>query len=467
MLNLRFLKTFIQISIILVIWSILLIPSSSNCNAEPDPELIIESELRYLFGTGGGDVTITVKGDLALAIRRDILNETKFNHDGTISEEIQKEYTEAIEDLLEKNINDARKFIDDKPENAGIEYGGTYKLIDLGGTGRADIQSTEGLSGTTNKSKSKITIKMDIKGELLSDSVVTLSDGYIMLYALLGENIDESDSVELQEITNSIEVQETTKVSIIGMNSYSNYEFDSGGELSRYRLVLGEYIVYKHEYELSGYEMSDDKKDTVSFDGFNIVENALILAIVTIILTIIPSRMAKYYIKRDNLNKVKILGILGLIFFIILAILYFGGFASIIIWLMNIVFCVINIVLVMGIYQKGWGNLAMVTIRREDFIKEPPKIDDGPWHERGISNAKVGNFREAINCFENALESEPENPIIWNDLGFVLRKLGKNRQAIECFNKALEFRSDYPTARENLEKAKAEMPNQRKRKVRS
>lgn len=465
MLNLRFLKTFIQILIILVIWFILLIPSSSNCNAEPDPELIIETNLRYLFGTGGGDVTITVKGDLARAIRQDILNETIIIHDGNISDPIQKEYTEAMEDLLELNINDKRKFIDNDTNDAGVEYDGTYKLIDLGGTGRADIQSVEGLIGTNDQSTSKITIKMDIKGELLSDSVVTLSDGYIMLYALLGENV--SNSVELLETTQSVEVQETTKIMIIGMNSYSNYEFDSGGEISRYRLVLGEYIVYEHEYELSGYEMSDDKKDTVSFDGFNIVENALILAIVTIILTIIPSRVAKYFIKRDTLNKVKILGILALIFFIILAILYFGGFDGIIIWVMNIVFCVINMVLVIGIYQKGWGNLARVTIRREDFIREPPKIDDGPWHERGISNAKVGNFREAINCFENALESEPENPIIWNDLGFALRKLGKNKQAIEFFNKALELRPDYPTARENLGKAKAEMANQRNRKARA
>jgi tetratricopeptide (TPR) repeat protein len=434
-----------------------LIPSSSNCNAEPDPELIIETNLRYLFGTGGGDVTITIKGELARNIRQDILNETPIFNDGTISNEIQKKYIEAIEDLLELNINQVERPDDDDPDDARVEYDGKYKLIDLGGTGRADIQSTEGLIGTNETNTNKITIKMDIKGELVTDSVVTLSDGYIMLYALWGEAIE----------SNSVEVQEITKVSIIGMNSYSDYEFDSGGEISHYRLVLGEYIVYEHEYELSGYEMSDDKKDTVSFDGFNIVENALILAIVTIILTIIPSRVAKYFIKRDNLNKVKILGILGLIFFIILAILYFGGFDGIIIWLMNIVFCVINMVLVIGIYQKGWGNLARVTIRREDFIKEPPKIDEGPWHERGISNAKVGNFREAINCFENALESEPNNPIIWNDLGFVLRKLGKNRQAIEFFTKALELRPDYPTARENLEKAKAEMANQRNRKARA
>jgi tetratricopeptide (TPR) repeat protein len=117
-----------------------------------------------------------------------------------------------------------------------------------------------------------------------------------------------------------------------------------------------------------------------------------------------------------------------------------------------------------GVYNRGWGGLAKISFKSEDFLKEPPTIEKGPWHERGIANAKVGNFNEAVNCFEMALEAEPDNATIWNDLGFVLRKLGNYRTAIDCFSKALEIRPGYSTAVENLEKANQEMRAQRSRK---
>jgi len=152
-----------------------------------------------------------------------------------------------------------------------------------------------------------------------------------------------------------------------------------------------------------------------------------------------------------------LLKIIGFIFFLILIIFYFLGIFNIAIWFLTFIFFIINSVIAFGVYRRGWGNLTEKAVRREDFLKEPPKIEQGPWHQRGIANAKVGNFSEAVNCFEMALEAEPENATIWNDLGFVHRKLGNYRAAIESLTKALEIRPEYSTALDNLNKAKQEI----------
>jgi tetratricopeptide (TPR) repeat protein len=446
---------------LIVILFLLTTISATQALAEPD--LIIESELRYMFDAGGGDVTITVQGELAQDIRQDIFEDYSLSENSYILEDSQNKYIEAMEDLLEMNINDARKGIegfdydpkkDYDPEYVGVDYSGEYQIIDLGSTGRADIKSVNGLTGTDNNDTSKFTIEMDIKGELIDDSKITLTDGYIILYSLWGEKID----------LNSVEVQETTKITLIGTNGFSNLEFDSGGEFTKYRLILGEYIEYNHKYKLNGYELSNKKSDTASFDTFNPIESSLMLAIFVIVFTIIASMIGKFFAKKNNLERVRLLKVIAGIFFLILAIIYILGFDGVILMVITIMFFVLNVILAVGVYEKGWGNLSSVTIKHEDFYKEPPKIEEGPWHERGISNARVGNFQEAINCFENALESEPENAIIWNDLGFSHRKLGNTRQAIDSFNKALQLRPNYPTAQENLQKAKQEMAMRRRRK---
>jgi hypothetical protein len=52
-----------------------MLPFSSTSSAEPEYDLVIESNLRYLFDTGGGEIMITVKGSPAQQIRQDIIEE--------------------------------------------------------------------------------------------------------------------------------------------------------------------------------------------------------------------------------------------------------------------------------------------------------------------------------------------------------------------------------------------------------
>ena len=464
-------KIITKLAIICLLITLVFFPSSSNSSAEPEYDMVVESNLRYLFDTGGGEIKITVQGELAKEIRHDIfkdywLNVT--NPNTTINEAVKNQYIEAMEDIIEMDISSQRSLDptpydgevnnDTEPEYAGVEYEGNYKIIKLkrADGGRVDIKSIEGLVGSKKVDEYEITIKMDIKGPLLKDTDVILSDGYIILYALWGESNPPVN----------IKVKETASIVIIGMNSYSNADLSSGSDFTKYRLLMGEFLEYKSEYKLNGYDIKKSDTDTVAADSFNFMQSALMLFIIIIIFSIITKMVANHFVKKLAVNKVLIVRVLGLIFFVILFLIYLLGFDGMMILLMTILFFVINIVMIIGVYQRSWGNLTNVTVRHEDFYKAPPKIDKGPWHERGIANAKVGNFEEAVNCFENALESEPENPVIWNDLGFVHRKLGNSLRAIECFNKALELRPEYSTAAENLEKAKAEMAARKKRRKR-
>ncbi|HEX2408000.1 MAG TPA: tetratricopeptide repeat protein, partial [Nitrososphaeraceae archaeon] len=44
-----------------------------------------------------------------------------------------------------------------------------------------------------------------------------------------------------------------------------------------------------------------------------------------------------------------------------------------------------------------------------------------------------------IQCYDKALEIDPNNASTWNNKGLALSNLGKHDDAIQCFDKALEI----------------------------
>lgn len=50
-----------------------------------------------------------------------------------------------------------------------------------------------------------------------------------------------------------------------------------------------------------------------------------------------------------------------------------------------------------------------------------------------------GEFLEAIECYEQALLLNPNDPDLWNSKGRILRSMGRYQEAVECFNKSLEI----------------------------
>jgi tetratricopeptide (TPR) repeat protein len=61
------------------------------------------------------------------------------------------------------------------------------------------------------------------------------------------------------------------------------------------------------------------------------------------------------------------------------------------------------------------------------------------WSNRGTALANLGKYQQAIECFDKAIEINPNDVNIWNSKGTALANLGKYQQAIECFDKAIEI----------------------------
>ena len=59
--------------------------------------------------------------------------------------------------------------------------------------------------------------------------------------------------------------------------------------------------------------------------------------------------------------------------------------------------------------------------------------------QNGVRNLQDGNFKNALNFFEQALLLKPDDPDLWNQKGVVLRSLGRYDEASECYNRSLQL----------------------------
>ena len=61
------------------------------------------------------------------------------------------------------------------------------------------------------------------------------------------------------------------------------------------------------------------------------------------------------------------------------------------------------------------------------------------WHEKGLDQQDLGNDKEAVECYEKALEINPMDKEIWIDKGMALSNLKKDEEALQSFNRALKI----------------------------
>jgi tetratricopeptide (TPR) repeat protein len=74
-------------------------------------------------------------------------------------------------------------------------------------------------------------------------------------------------------------------------------------------------------------------------------------------------------------------------------------------------------------------------------------------YDQGLAASKSGDFSKAIDYFQLALQSDPNNADVLNELAHAQRKNGDLDNAIENYWKALKIRPDFPEAREYLGEA--------------
>ena len=71
-----------------------------------------------------------------------------------------------------------------------------------------------------------------------------------------------------------------------------------------------------------------------------------------------------------------------------------------------------------------------------DFNSRP---DDDSWFNRGVALEKMGKSEQAVECFDNALEENPNDSWAWFNKGVSLHRLGLLGEALLSYDKSLEL----------------------------
>jgi tetratricopeptide (TPR) repeat protein len=92
------------------------------------------------------------------------------------------------------------------------------------------------------------------------------------------------------------------------------------------------------------------------------------------------------------------------------------------------------------------GYVVSVQVDNEEFGISDSTETAQEWNERGISLGKSGEYKEAIECFDKAIELNPNYAMAYSDRGIVYEKLKKYERAIEDYNKAIALDPNYVKA---------------------
>jgi tetratricopeptide (TPR) repeat protein len=97
---------------------------------------------------------------------------------------------------------------------------------------------------------------------------------------------------------------------------------------------------------------------------------------------------------------------------------------------------------------------SLETILWEEFHEEipsstPQEMESWEYSSKGISLVSLGHAEEAIECFDNAVFKNPQNPHAWLNKGLAVGKLGNTSLELECYEKALAISPEYTQAWHN------------------
>ena len=97
----------------------------------------------------------------------------------------------------------------------------------------------------------------------------------------------------------------------------------------------------------------------------------------------------------------------------------------------------------------GAGNLDQGIVVLETVVENAPGVS-GPQIDLGIALHRKGDLEAAEERLLQALELNPEHPVIHNELGIIYRKTGRFDQARRSYEAALATYPGYHHARRNL-----------------
>ena len=75
--------------------------------------------------------------------------------------------------------------------------------------------------------------------------------------------------------------------------------------------------------------------------------------------------------------------------------------------------------------------------------------DADTYNNKGIALKSLGEYQQAIDCYDKAIKLKPDDLKAYYNKGDALRELGDHQQAIDCYDKAIELTPDYADAYNN------------------
>jgi len=88
-------------------------------------------------------------------------------------------------------------------------------------------------------------------------------------------------------------------------------------------------------------------------------------------------------------------------------------------------------------------------IRKKAKEEKRRRTEAVEWFKKGDALDDRGRYKEAIECYDRALEIDPQFNKTWNNKGIALDDLGRYEEAIECYDRALEIDPQYKWAWNN------------------
>lgn len=88
-----------------------------------------------------------------------------------------------------------------------------------------------------------------------------------------------------------------------------------------------------------------------------------------------------------------------------------------------------------------------------NVVESVEESEDVIAYKKGIAQARVGKFKEAVEFYEEAISLNPKYAQVYHELGYALLKSGKFKESIEASNKAIALKPKNPKTYENLANA--------------
>ena len=98
----------------------------------------------------------------------------------------------------------------------------------------------------------------------------------------------------------------------------------------------------------------------------------------------------------------------------------------------------------------SWTNGANVGVKMLEVVASAAPLLSAPRIDLGIAYHRAGDLETAETNLLQALELNPQHPVVHNELGIIYRKSGRFEDARKSYEAALTIYSGYHFARRNL-----------------